>query len=130
ACGNNPESTATTGTGGAGGSTTTGSGAANACAPGPEEVPSKQSVNVEIDNNAAADKFLLTACHDCETIRVEQKGDLDYVELPTVLISQETCGCKCDIPVVYPLGYHRIAPGMSFTATWDARTLAPCTYDQ
>lgn len=130
ACGGDKEST-TSGSGGAGGSAMSGSGGGgDACSPGPQDIPSKQKVSVEIENTTAVDKFVLTGCSGCETIQVEEKGDLDYVALPTTLTPAQTCGCECSPPIVYPVSYHRIPAGMSYTATWDARVLDICTSDQ
>lgn len=127
ACGDGSDTTQA-GSGGSGGGTGSGgSGAASACDPGPTEKPSAQKVTVDITNGTGADRFVLTGCQDCEVLRVEKMGDLDYVTQPLLITAGQSCGCECPAPgPVYALGYHRIKAGETYAASWDARTLALC----
>lgn len=112
------------GTGGAGGA----GGGASSCDPPPSELPSAQKLIVDVQNPTAEDRYLLTACFECDTIQVERKSDLDYVALPMRFTPAEKCGCECPAPPdPYVESVRRIAPGESFEATWDARALARCT---
>lgn len=132
ACGGGSDTTSSGGAGGTGGTGGSGgAGGAEACATPPAEIPSIQAVEVDIQNTTAADRYVLLACQDCEPLRVAKMGDLDYIFQPLVIPADLACGCECPPPPVgYPLAYHRIKPGESFTAAWDARVLALCTYDQ
>jgi hypothetical protein len=118
------------GTGGGSGGTGGGSGgggAAMGCDPAPAEVPSAQTVTVDIENTTAADRYVLTACQDCETLLVEKQGDFGYISESLILTAAESCGCECPAPPPgYPLGYHRVKAGDTYPARWDARTLLKC----
>lgn len=117
--------------GSAGGSGGTGGGGGAPACDVPGEVPSTQKLVVEIQNPTAEPRYALTECFECDILQVEKKSDLDYVALPLRVTHGQACGCECPAPQdPYVAALHRIAPGESFTATWDARTLATCTYDQ
>ncbi|MEZ4298234.1 MAG: hypothetical protein R3B70_24995 [Polyangiaceae bacterium] len=116
----------TSGSGGAGG--TGGSGGAAECTPPPSEIASVQKVKVTLTNTASSDRFLVTDCHDCDVLLVEQKTEIDYTPLPLRISAADACGCECPNPGdPYAAGFRRIAPGESFEAVWDARALSTCT---
>jgi hypothetical protein len=118
-----------TGVGGGGGTGGTG-GAPAACDPPPADVASAQTVTVTITNDAAADRYVLTAGEACDTILVEQNGANGFTVVPRTIPPADACGCECPgFPTAAPAGFHRIKPGETFDATWDARSLTTCTYE-
>lgn len=120
-----------TGGGGAGGSGGGAGGSGGSSCNSQVEVPSTQQVNVEILNGSAEDRYLLTSCFECDLLRVERKGDVEYSLLPTRITAQEACGCECPFPGdAYASGFLRIPPGLTVTTTWDARVLTRCTTQQ
>lgn len=123
-----------TGGGGAGGGAGGGGGGGGgslSCDPPPTEKPSVQKLTVELHNGTMENRYLVTECHDCDVLRVDKKGDLDYVPVRLRISAAEACGCECpNAGDPYASALHRIGPGETFTATWDGRVLAACTSQQ
>jgi hypothetical protein len=96
--------------------------AATACGPG-ASVPSRQTVEVVVTNQAAADRYLVTAGTFCDPFSVSFS---QQNALPLTLGFQ--CVCECPNPgPARPATLHRLAPGESFTLRWNATALTTCT---
>ena len=95
---------------------------ATTCSPGPETA-SRQSVAVVVTNNATADRYLVTAGNWCDPYSFSFSQ-----QAPLALNLGFQCLCECPNPgPARPGGLHRLAPGESFTLTWDARSLTTCS---
>jgi hypothetical protein len=94
---------------------------APACAPA--NAPSSQNVEIVVTNSGTADRYLVTAGTWCDpySISSSQKAAL-FLNLGF------QCVCECPNPgAPGPSTLHRLAPGESFSLTWDARALTTCT---
>jgi hypothetical protein len=96
--------------------------AATTCAPGPDTA-SRQSVAVVVTNDATADRYLVTEGNWCDPYAFSFSQ-----EAPLALNIGFQCLCECPNPgPARPGALHRLAPGESFTLTWDARSLVTCS---
>jgi hypothetical protein len=94
----------------------------SSCNPGPD-TPSRQTVQIVVTNRAAADRYLVTEGTFCDPFSVSFSQ-----QSPMHLTLGFQCLCECPNPgPARPATLHRLAPGDSFTLSWDARSLVTCT---
>jgi hypothetical protein len=87
------------------------------------DVHSRQSVRLVVTNTQAADRFLITRGNYCDPFAVSFSQ-----EAPMALSMGFQCLCECPSPgPARPGALRRLAPGESFTLSWDARSLTTCT---
>jgi hypothetical protein len=122
--GSTSSSTSSTGASSSSSSSSSGSGGASDCselAP----IPSAQTVDVEITNGGAADRYVMVSGQSCEPVGVERLGQSGYEGVPQSVGFQ--CGCECAGPLPPgPNELRHLAPGATLTVSWDARELATC----
>jgi hypothetical protein len=92
----------------------------SACAP--KDVPSQQTVHLVVTNASGADRYLVTAGNFCDPYAVSFSHQ---AAMPLSLGFQ--CLCECPNPgPARAAALHRLAPGESFSLSWDARSLSTC----
>src|SRR5262249_6748879 len=86
----------------------------------PSALPPQQTVTFRIRNVAASDRWLVTVGAWCDTFSIPGAAQA----LP------QECICECPaLPTPYPDQLQLLHAGDSATLTWDARSMATCTYE-
>jgi hypothetical protein len=114
-----------------------------AAAPRPQEVPSRQTVTFMLQNETAADLFVVTKGHLCEPFSVWPVSDAGAAALRLVggiwvePVTATSVSCEGVSPGLGQFaGLHRLKPGEAYSVRWDARALVtskvtlPCIQPQ
>lgn len=112
--------------GGSGGSGSSGAGGTSAGAP--QDIASTQTVTLELTNVSNEDRFVVTQGMYCTHFGIAAEHSGSYSTLALQMGFQ--CLCECANPgQPHATDYRRIAPGESWSTTWDARKLVTYSED-